>query len=130
MYNIRSSNSKHVRSVVENFAVVWHPGLTKINTITIERVQKAAFSVTLGKDYINYENALQVLGMKKLSLRREQLCLKFEKKSLKSKKFNSWFSLDRKQVNKNQNENGKTDQNHMWFQKSALPYMTNLLSKA
>ena len=75
--------SKHVRSVVDNSAVVWHPGLTQINIITIERVQKAAFSVTLGKDYINYENALQVLGMKKLSLRREQLCPNFSRKSLK-----------------------------------------------
>ena len=57
--------SKHVRSVVENSAVVWHPGLTQINTITIEREQKAAFSVILCKDYLNFEIALQVLGMKK-----------------------------------------------------------------
>ena len=102
--------SKHVRSVVENSAVVWHPGLTQINTITKERVQKAAFSVILGKDYINYENALQVLGMKKLSLRREQLCLNFARKSLNSKKFNSWFSLDRKLVNtKRKIKNGLRD---------------------
>ena len=123
---------KHVRSVIENSAVVWHPGLTQINTITIERVQKAAFSVILGKDYISYDNALQVLGMKKLSERREKLCLNFAKKSFKSHKFRSWFSLDRKQVNTRRKIKTvkETKTRTMRFQKSALPYMTNLLNKA
>ena len=58
--------------MVENSAVVWHPGLTQIHAITIERVQKPAFSVILGKDYISYDNALQVLGMKKFSEKRER----------------------------------------------------------
>ena len=89
---------KHVRSVVENSAVVWHPGLTKINTTEIERVQKSAFAIILGKDYHNYEHALQALGMQKLFQRRENLCLKFKKKSLKSEKFQSWF-MDNKQMN-------------------------------
>ena len=44
---------KHVRSVAEFAAVVWHAGLTKENTEEIERIQKAAFAIILGGDYLS-----------------------------------------------------------------------------
>ena len=84
---------------MENSAVVWHPGLTKINTTEIERVQKSAFAIILGKEYNNYEHALHTLGRKRLSERRENLCLKFAMKSLKSEKFQSWFTMDSNPMN-------------------------------
>ena len=77
---------KHVRSVVEYGAVVWHSGLTSENTTNIERVQKCALSVILGKDYQNYENALSTLQLEKLCIRREALCVQFAKKSPKVRK--------------------------------------------
>ena len=40
--------TKHVRSVLEFAAVVWSSSLTKENSMTIERVQKSAFSVIIG----------------------------------------------------------------------------------
>ena len=43
--------AKNVRSVLEYAAVVWHSSLTSKNTIQIERVQKAAFAIILGKQY-------------------------------------------------------------------------------
>ena len=46
--------SKHVRSVMENSAAVWHPGLTQNNSTDIERVQKSAFSIILGSQYKSY----------------------------------------------------------------------------
>ena len=68
---------KHVRSVAEFAAVVWHAGLTKENTEQIERIQKAAFAIILGGDYKTYEKACTVLSMSKLADRREKLSLSF-----------------------------------------------------
>ena len=67
-------------------AVVWHSGLTSENTTNIERVQKCALSVILGKDYQNYENALSTLQLEKLCIRREALCVQYAKKSPKVRK--------------------------------------------
>ena len=61
---------KHVRSILEYSAVVWHAGLTQVDITNLERVQKAAFSIILGKEYICYENALNKLGMKRLDDKR------------------------------------------------------------
>ena len=51
---------KYVRSVVEYGALVWHSGLTTENTTNKERVQKCALAIIIGKDYQNYENALNI----------------------------------------------------------------------
>ena len=123
---------KHVRRVVENSAVVWHPGLTKINTTEIERVQKSAFAIILGKDYNNYEHALQTLGRERLSQRRENLCLKFAMKSFKSEKFQSWFTVDSNPMNTRRKlkKVKEADTRTARFKKSALPYMTSLINKS
>ena len=55
---------KQVRSVVEYAAVVWSAGLTLENIAQIERVQKCALSVILGKKYTTYEEACHELSMK------------------------------------------------------------------
>ena len=74
---------------------LWQPGhlesLTSGQVTKKERVQKAAFAVILGDNYIDYKNALTVLGMQTLSDRRTDLCLRFGKKCLKSEKFKHWF---------------------------------------
>ena len=77
---------KHVRSILEYSAVVWHAGLTKIYSTNLERVQKSAFSIILGKEYKSYEYSLNKLGMPILHERREIRCAKFAKKALKSEK--------------------------------------------
>ena len=122
---------KHVRSILEYAAVVWHAGLTQINSADIERVQKAALSIILGRNYINYQNALEKLKLNTLSERREVLCLKFAKKAIKSEKYSSWFKPDinsqntRRKVNRTKNVLTRTAR----FQKSVLPYITSLLNK-
>ena len=45
---------KQVRSILEFSAAVWHPELTKENAAQIERVQKRAFAIILGQNYIQY----------------------------------------------------------------------------
>ena len=121
---------KHVRSVIENSAVVWHSGLTQPNRIDIERVQKAACSIILGKNYHNYEYALTVLGFETLDKRRETLCYKFAEKSYKSEHFSSWFVPDKKEINTRRKMKVVKDAltRTARFEKSALPYMTKLLN--
>jgi hypothetical protein len=121
---------KQVRSILEYCAVVWHSGLTKENNANIERVQKSALSIILGKSYLNYENALFILNLEKLCVRRERLCLKFAKKSLASEKFSSWFVPDentqntRRLVKTVKPALARTSR----FEKSALPYLTTILN--
>ena len=122
---------KKVRSVLEYAAVVWHAGLTTKNTSDIERVQKCALAIILGQKYLSYENALNFLGLNRLKIRRESLCLKFAEKALKSEKHKSWFVLDsnpnntRRIVKKVKSVQCRTQR----FLKSALPYLTSLLNK-
>jgi hypothetical protein len=73
---LRDIYCKHVRSVLEYAAVVWHPGLTLENTTSIERVQKSALAIILGKEYEGYSKALGLLKLEKLSTRTEALCKK------------------------------------------------------
>ena len=55
----------------------WHSSLTKTNRNDIERVQKAAVKVIMGKLYTTYKNGLEYLKIDTLDKRREKLCLHF-----------------------------------------------------
>ena len=71
-----------VRSKLEQSAVLWHFGLSDKNRTKLERVQKSALKVILGKRYITYSDALKKLNIETLEERRRSLCLKFAKKCL------------------------------------------------
>ena len=80
--------------VLEYCAPVWHGILTTRQSDKIESVQKRCFRTILGKKYVSYSHALEVLNLKKLSTRRHNLCLKFV---LKTKdKFPQFFPLKRR----------------------------------
>ena len=53
----------YIRSIIEQSSVVWHSSLTKRNRNDLERVQKAAAKVIMGKNYTTYKNALKFLRM-------------------------------------------------------------------
>ena len=84
---------KQCRSILELAAPVWTPGLTSENIIALERVQKAACAIILGRKYKGYKLAVENLGIDTLEQRRLHLCLKFAKKCSKSEKYKSWFEL-------------------------------------
>ena len=48
-YELVYCYTKQARSILEYCAVVWHARLSQINSADIERVQKAACSIILGK---------------------------------------------------------------------------------
>ena len=58
----------------------------------LERVQKSALHIILGKTYTLYEDALRALQLESLEERRESICLKFALKAEKQDKFKSWFN--------------------------------------
>ena len=121
---------KQIRSVLEYAAVVWHPGLTITNNQDIERVQKACLAVILGRSYESYESALQLTGLERLTKRRESLCLKFARKTIKNPKFNSWFVEDKNVLGTRRiTKNLKVTQTRTRrFRKSTIPYLTELLN--
>ena len=120
---------KQVRSVLEFAAVVWHAGLTQINTSDIERVQKSALAIILGPKYISYENALKSVNLESLKMRREKLSLSFGRKSLKSHPH--WFVEDNKTINtrRKATELRNVTTRTKRFRKSAIPYLTSLINQ-
>ena len=76
-----------IRSKLDQSAVVWHSSLTNKNRRDLERVQKSAVKVILGQRYTSYDEGLKSLRLQSLEERREAMCLKFAKQSLKIDKF-------------------------------------------
>ena len=89
---------KQCRSILELAVPVWTAGLTSEDVVALERVQKSAFAIILGRQYNGYQDALTDLHMKSLEERRMDLCIKFAKKSVKSDKYKHWFVKNDKPV--------------------------------
>ena len=85
---------KQVRSILELAVPAWHSSLTGADTTDIERVQKSALQVILGKSYTTYNQALMDLNLVTLQERRILLCEKskgFLKSHIKNRHPNSAF---------------------------------------
>ena len=120
-----------IRSILEQSAVVWHSSLTKTNRKDIERVQKAAVKVILGKSYTTYMNGLKYLNLYTLDRRRENLCINFAKKCIKTDNVKKWFPFENsnhKMKTRNKQKFKINKQNTERYKKSAIPYMRKLLN--
>ena len=78
----------NVRCKLEQAAPVWHNSLTKAESSSLERVQKTAVRLILKDKYKNYEDALKILKLDNLEVRRDKLTLNLAKSSLKIQKMN------------------------------------------
>ena len=76
--------TKEVRSILELAVPVWHSGLTKLQGLDIERIQKVSFKIILGTQYTTYSRACELLSTESLQDRRIKLCHKFAEKNVKS----------------------------------------------
>ena len=121
-----------IRCKLDQSAVVWNSSLTQKNVSDLERVQKSAVRIICGKNYESYSNTLSELGMKSLSERRNILCLKFAKKSLKVDNFGHLFPLNSK------SHDMRTRKGNIYkvaksyskkYLQSAIPSMQRLLNK-
>ena len=120
-----------VRSKLDQSAVVWHSGLTRRDNNDIERVQKAALRVILGEKYISYKNALDVMKMDSLEMRRQNLCLKFAKQCIKNEKLKNMFPKNQNKHRMDKRSGEKFIVNKAFterYRRSAIPNMQRLLN--
>ena len=130
---------KQIRCVLEMAVVVWTPGLTKSESVQIERVQKCALHVILGDKYETYDQATKTLSVEKLHERRQKLSLTFAKKCEKNDKYATWFKLSEAIKDPNINTRGAVNRNQTKYipvpfrteryEKSPIPFLTKLLNE-
>ena len=84
----------YIRSLLEQNVAVWNSSITQDDSDDLERVQKVALKVILKTQYQDYDQALHITGLQRLSERRNVLCLRFAKKCLRNKKTSSMFPLN------------------------------------
>ena len=111
--------------------MVWHSSLTAENIEDLERVQKVAFKVILGKKYEDYEDALDKLNLQTLIDRREYLCLQFARNTLKNPKVTNMFPLKQQHHHMNLRNSEKYEVQYAKKQRliqSAIPSMQRMLN--
>ena len=121
----------YIRSIVDQSAVVWHSSLTKKNRNDIERIQKVAVRIILGKNYTNYNEGLKQLRLQNLNDRRENACLKFAQKCIKNDKVKNMFPISAKMCKRSKRKSDKFKVKFIRtkrYRQSAIPYMVNLLN--
>ena len=114
-----------VRSILEQSATVWHSSLTLQNKEDLERVQKSAVRLILGKEYTGYKKSLQILEMANLDERRRELCLRFAKNAAKHGKMKTSIC---NMKTRNREKYVVPYANTQRLQKSPIIYMQNLLN--
>jgi hypothetical protein len=118
-----------VRSILEQSATVWHSSISEENKNDLERVQKTALKVILREKYTGYNQGLAKLGLESLEIRRENLCLNFANKCIKSERLKHMFPLNQHNVNKRNKETYEVQfANTGRLQKSPIIYMQKLLN--
>ena len=121
----------YVRPSLEYACPVWNGNLTEAMSHQIERVQKRACRIILGRAYTGYQDALQTLSLPTLQDRRRSLCRDFALSLLKSP-FRSWLPPTTAQVSGRSSRHGallqiptaKTERYRM----SPIPSLTRLLN--
>ena len=122
-----------VRSKLDQSAVVWHSGLKRKENKDLERVQKAALRVILGEKYNSYKDALNVMKMDSLEMRRHYLCLKFAKQCIKNEKLKKMFPKNQNKHRMEKRSGEKFLVNKAFterYRRSAIPNMQRLLNNS
>ena len=130
--DLRTIYIAYIRSILEKSAVVWHSSLTKKNRKDLERVQKCALFIIMGKNYKNYRKSLEDLNLETLEKRRTNLCLQFAKNCLKNEKVKDLFpknntkhKMEKRKKEKYLVKRIRTER----YQASAIPNMIKLLNR-
>ena len=131
MHNLKKIYLTYIQSVLDQSAVVWHSSLSQKNKKDLERVQKVAIRVILGKNYKGFNEGLKKLNLKRLDIRRENLCLNFARKCLKNEKLKNMFPK-RSKIHNMKLRQGEIlkikKKKTSRYEKSAIPYLTKLLN--
>ena len=120
---------KEIRSIVEMAVPVWHSGLTKKQSRSIERIQKISFRIILDTKYQTYNNALVLLESETLEQRRRNLCKKFALKNLNSEY--SFFTPHTQTIHTRSKKKVKEfNCNSATYSKSSLPFLAKLVNSS
>ena len=84
-----------VRSILEFNSTVWFATITEEEKGDLERVQKVACKILLNQRYESYSQALDILKLENLEIRRQKMALSFGKKCANNPKFSEMFPLKR-----------------------------------
>merc|ERR1711911_300781 len=121
-----------IRCKLEQSAAVWSSSLNQRNIADLERVQKAAVRIINGKPYESYTETLKLLGIMRLSERREVICLKFAKNCLRLDNFRRLFPMHISKHNmktRHEEKYNVSKINGKRYGSSAIPNMLRLLNK-
>ena len=118
---------------MEQSCVVWNSSITEENCNDLERIQKAALRIIMGKNYINYKNALLKADLEPLKIRRDKLCKTFAEKCLQSEHESTikMFPRNKRKHIMKIRESEKFQTNYAnttRFQQSSIPFMQRLLN--
>ena len=119
-----------IRPTLEYVAPTYHPMLTKEMSDNIEQIQRRAIKLIYGWD-ADYQKLLDEERITSLSTRREELTLKFAKKTAENTRFSDWFVKKIPGVYDIRNEKkyveyyGRTER----LRKSPLFYMRRMLNE-
>ena len=85
----------------------------------------------LGEKYFSYKNALNVMKMDSLEMRRQNLCLKFAKQCIKNEKLKNMFPRSQNKHRMDKRSGEKFVVNKAFterYRRSAIPNMQRLLN--
>ena len=85
--------SLFIRSRTEYCDVAFHSTLTQEQSRKIENIQKTSFKIILQEEYINYKSACDISGFSPLYKRREDRCLSFARRCLRTDEMAKYFPL-------------------------------------
>ena len=122
----------HIRCRLEQSAVLWHSSLTIKNIVDLERVQKAAVRIIIGRGYESYSETLKYLNIETLFDRREKLCLRFAKKSLNVENFKHLFPLYKNEHSMKTRVSSKFEQaktSSKRYKISTIPHLQRMLNR-
>jgi hypothetical protein len=120
-----------IRSKAEYMSALWHSGLTLEPENRIENIQKTSLKIILQEMFINYDVALEISGLSRLSQRRQAHCVTFAKRCLRNKQTAKMFPLnpdallDLRHTEKYKVNFARTEN----YKSSAVPYCQRLLNK-
>ena len=132
MSDLKAIYLSHIRSILEQTCVIWHNYLTEENKNDMERVQKNAFRIILGKHYQSYNQSLKILNLETLFERRKGLSLNFAiNNCIYNPKTKQLFPLNKK---KHKLKTRKSNKYKIFFartkrfKESTVPYLQRLLN--
>jgi hypothetical protein len=122
-----------IRSRLEFCSVAYHSGLTQKQSDSLERCEAVCLRVILQESYVSHEAACEMLGLERLTERRQARCLSFGLKALKHPQNQRMFprnpSIDNATMDIRTREPfavnfGRTEA----YRRSTIPYCQRLLN--